>query len=147
MELSLPLVSYETLAAAVLAARPTAVDGTQGVDITGWRAFAGAYAPVNATGYIQQNGADVTLSPFGGNATGVELWGMKARKSGTKYWWLEGNINGTNPIIVAGAGGFAFPLVLSTIYDRLAVVGLSSNVGAIPTVFFEPIEHIMQFVS
>ncbi len=146
MELSLPLVAYETLAAAVLSARPTVAG--DGVDITGWRSpVGGAYSFVNCTGYIQKVGADVTVTKLAAsNAQGVEVWGMKAKKSGTSYWWLEGVLNGGSDIIVAGAGGFSFPLVLSTIFDRLAIVGTSSDGAHIPNFFFEPIEHIMQFV-
>lgn len=143
MELALPLPQYESAQAAVMTARPaTPADG---VDISGWKNFAGSFAPVNATCFIVSGGGNDTLTKIAG-ASGVEVWGLKARKSGTKVWWLEGLLNGGADIAIVDPNGAAFALTFATIYDRLAVVG-SAGAGTLPNFFFEPVEHIMQFVS
>ncbi len=107
--------------AVVSPTRPS--DVSHGVDITSWRTN-GLFSPANAVVFVDGDDVMTISSPTDG-ANGVELWGYRLSR-----WSRIGYLNDGADVDIAGDGqGFAQPIGVVGVFERLAIAGTPS-IGA-----------------
>jgi len=144
-----PALATDGIATPGLLSTPGEIGGVVGTIVP--QGIVGGYSPARIMVMIEGDGSGQTLStPVGGQ--GVEVWTMRPDAAGNNAWWLAYILNKGNQILVAAAGGgggihggYIEGMFLDVIGSRLAIAGVVSA-GAL-TYSFEPIEHIVQYIS